>query len=83
MIFNGDFKQEWFSTKFDRNSLPGFQELLGVTITTEGKKYPLLPPILFRNGSKDKEGLFLNPALVRVRILPAKGLIAYSRIHRY
>ena len=65
-IFGVGFLQEWFHTKFDRNSLPEFQKLLGVKITSEGKKYPLLPPILYRDGSPDKDALFLNPALVKV-----------------
>ena len=73
-IFNGNFKQEWFSTSFDRSSLPEFQELLGATVTAEGKKYPLLPPVLFRNGPRNKEGLFLNLALVKVRVLSVEGL---------
>ena len=63
---DGDFKQEWFFVSFNRATLPKFQELLGVTVTSEGKKYPLLPPILFQNGSQDREGLFLNLALVQV-----------------
>ena len=82
-IFDGDFKQGWFCTSFDRSSLPEFQELLGVTITAEGKKYPLLPPILFRNGPRDKEGLFLNSALVRVCVSSVEGLdrvLTYTQI---
>ena len=73
-IFDGDFKQAWFTTSFDRSSLPKFQELLGVTVTAEGKAYPLLPPVLFRNGLRDKKGLFLNSALVRVRVSSIKRL---------
>jgi len=47
---SGNFEQAEFDTRFDRNTIPTFQELLGVTINAEGKKYPLLPPILFRDG---------------------------------
>jgi len=65
-IFGVGFEQKWFYSKFDRGSLPEFQKLLGVTITSEGKKYPLLPPILYPDGSPDKKTLFLNPVLVRV-----------------
>lgn len=74
-IFNssGNFTQEEFASTFDRNTILMFQELLGVTTTTEGKKYPLLPPILFRNGQRDKNGLFLNLALVKVGVSFVNG----------
>ena len=42
------------------------QELLGAHMTAKGKKYPLLPPILFPKGSTNKRDVFLNPALVNV-----------------
>ena len=66
-IFGHGFAQEWFLSKYDRNSLPEFQKLLGVTATPGGKKYPLLPLILYPNGSLDKNALFLNPVLAKVR----------------
>ena len=44
------------------------QELLGAYMTAEGKKYALLPPILFPQGSKNPTDIFLNPALVNVSL---------------
>ena len=67
MIFGREFEQALFPSRFDRGSIAKFQELLGVRATPVGKKYPLLPPILFPNGSTSKaRDIFLNPALVRV-----------------
>jgi hypothetical protein len=68
-IFGPGFQQEWFTSKYDRNTLPEFQELLGAMITSGGKKYLLLPPVLFPNGLSDKDALFLNPVLAKVLTL--------------
>ena len=83
-IFGHGFAQEWFLSKYDRNSLPEFQKLLGVTATPGGKKYPLLPPILYPNGSLDKNALFLNPALAKVRtfIYSRDPYTSHLHIHR-
>jgi hypothetical protein len=35
-------------------------------MSSKGKKYLLLPPILFPQGSESKRDIFLNPAVVRV-----------------
>lgn len=66
MIFGPEFDQTWFPSKTDRGSIEKLQKLLGPKITSEGKKYMLLPPILFPNGIKKEKDVFLNPALVRV-----------------
>ena len=68
LIFGPEFDQKWFPAKFNRGSIKKLQELLGVQTTPEGKKYVLLAPILFPDGSNDKKDVFLNPALVRVSI---------------
>ena len=68
LIFGPEFDQTWFPSKFNRGSIEKFQYLLGAQMTPEGKKYPLLPPILFPDGPQNKKDVFLNPALVRVRI---------------
>ena len=72
-IFGAGFQQEWFSTGFNRKSLPEFQRLLGAV---EGAEYPLLPPILYPNGKPDKNMLFLNPALAKVRSLICSEILA-------
>ena len=79
-IFGGDFKQEWFCVGFNRNSLPQFQKLLGAKITSEGKTYHFLPPILYLNESPDKDALFLNPALAKVCNFTSKELL-YSLLN--
>ena len=66
LIFGPEFDQNWFITKFDRQSVEKLQELLGVQPTGQGRKYSLLPPILYPNSSMKKKDLFLNPALVNV-----------------
>ena len=83
-IFGSGFKQEWFETTFKRNTLPILQELLGLSITPEGKKYSLLPPILYPGGVPNKDTLFLNPALPKVCALTCQGIPASrSCMHRY
>lgn len=81
-IFGCGFQQEWFLTQYDRNSLPEFQEQLGAIITPEGKKYPLLPPVLYPNESLDKNTLFMNPALAKVCDLSVQRIVrcAYTYI---
>ena len=69
LIFGSGFEQDWFTSKYKRGSIEKLQELLGANVTSKGKKYPLLPPILFPNGSRSKKDIFLNPALVRVSVL--------------
>jgi hypothetical protein len=66
MIFGPGFEQQWFPSKFDRETIEKFQDLLGAHMTPRGKKYPLLPPIFYPNGSQSKRDVFLNPALVKV-----------------
>ena len=44
------------------------QKLLGAHVSQEGKKYHVLPPILFPDESQKKKDVFLNPALVRVSL---------------
>ena len=72
LIFSPKFDQTWFPLKANRGSIKKLQYLLGACITPEGKKYPLLPPILFPNGSQNKKDVFLNLALVRVCIFFCK-----------
>ena len=67
LIFGSGFQQEWFPSKFERGSVETLQKLLGAHMTPKGKKYLLLPPILYLDGSsKNKRDLFLNPALIKV-----------------
>ena len=67
LIFGSGFQQEWFPSKFERGSVETLQKLLGAHMTLKGKKYLLLPPILYLDGSsKNKRDLFLNPALIKV-----------------
>ena len=64
----------------DRATVGVFQELLGVKDTPKGKRYPMLPPILYPAGSgTDPKKLFLNPALVNVRDSPGVRL-PYDRL---
>ena len=70
LIFGPGFEQSWFASKFKRGSIQKLQDLLGATVTPKGKKYRLLPPILFPDGSQNKRDVFLNPALVRVSVVP-------------
>jgi hypothetical protein len=66
-IFGPGFEQEWFtSDSSERNTRTKFQDLLGATTTIGGKKYMLLPPVLFPDGSPNKDALFLNPVLAKV-----------------
>jgi len=69
LIFGPDFDQNWFLSKSDRGSVEKLQKLLGAHMTPEGRKYPLLPPILFPDQSQKQSDVFLNPALVRVSTL--------------
>ena len=85
-IFGPPVEQEWFASDYDRTACPGFQDLLGVTITSAGKKYPLFPPILYPDGSQDKSTLFMNPVLVKICTLPTKvppRVTAYLCIDTY
>ena len=66
LIFGPGFEQEWFATGYERGSVAKLQELLGAHMTSEGKKYSVLPPILFPEGSNAKKNIFLNPALIKV-----------------
>ena len=68
LIFGPGFKQSWFPSKTNRENNEMFQTLLGAHTTSEGKKYRLLPPILFPTGSTNRKDVFLNPALVRVSV---------------
>jgi hypothetical protein len=68
LIFGPGFDVEWFPSKFNRGSIEKLQDLLGAHESPVGKKYDFLPPILFPNGSTKKSEVFLNPALVKVRI---------------
>jgi hypothetical protein len=57
---------EFFDIEFDRSQSEVCQKLLGVQITPKGKHYPILPPILYPEGSMDPKKLFLNTAIIRV-----------------
>ena len=65
-IFGPGFENDWFATNFDRGGIDKLQILSGATMTPKGKKYMLLPPILFPDGSNSNKDVFLNPALARV-----------------
>jgi hypothetical protein len=67
-IFGPGFEQSWFPSKFKRGTIEKLQQLLGAQVSTQGKKYILLPPILFPSGSKSKRDIFMNPALVKACI---------------
>lgn len=63
------FDTDFFKSKFDRSTIPEFQTLLGVKNTPKGKRYPMLPPILYPDGTgMDPKKLFLHPVLVKVSI---------------
>ena len=63
------FDAEFFTLDFDRSKVMEFQALLGVKDTPKGKRYPMLPPILFLDGSSaNPSQLFLNPALIKVSV---------------
>ena len=68
IIFRNCFEQQWFLSGYNRSMLPEFQKLLGAIATSGGKKYLLLPPVLYPDGSMSKDTLFLNPALAKVRV---------------
>ena len=68
-IFGPGFEQTWFATKFKRGSVEMLQVVSGAYVTTKGKKYRLLPPILFPKDSEHKKDVFLNPALIKVSLL--------------
>ena len=68
IIFGNCFEQQWFLSGYSRSMLPEFQKLLGAMATSRGKKYLLLPPVLYPDGSMSKDTLFLNPALAKVRV---------------
>jgi hypothetical protein len=60
------FKSEYFATAYNRLEVPEFHILLGVKDTPKGRRYPMLPPILYPDGSDtDPKRLFLNPALIK------------------
>ena len=65
-IFGPGFEKDWFSTQFGRGGIEKLQMLSGATMTPKGKKYMLLPPILFPDGSNSNKDVFLNPALAKV-----------------
>jgi hypothetical protein len=63
------FDSEYFATQYDRSTVQEFRTLLGVKDTPKGKRYPMLPLILYPNGSDtDPKQLFLNPALIKVSV---------------
>ena len=65
LIFGLD--SDFFVIGYDRANLGVFQKLLGVKDTLKGKRYPMLPPILYPvESGMDPKKLFLNPALVNV-----------------
>ena len=66
LIFGPGFEQEWFPSQYARGSIEKLQTLLGAHMTTEGKKYAVIPPILFPEGSQNRRDIFRNPALIRV-----------------
>lgn len=68
LIFGPEFDPNWFPSKFDRSSVKELETLLGLKVTPQGKKYPLLPPILFPTPAKNARDIFLNPVLVKVNI---------------
>ena len=68
-IFSPGFEKDWFATHFDCGGIEKLQMLLGTTMTPKGKKYLLLPPILFPDGSKSNKDVFLSLALARVSAL--------------
>lgn len=57
----------YFEAGFDRSTSNECMDLLGVKDTPKGKRYPILPPILYPEGSRnDPKKLFLSPAITRV-----------------
>jgi hypothetical protein len=74
-------RTDLFKDSRDKDSDPVLQGLLGVTITPGGKKYALLPPILYPNELPDKDTLFLNPPLAKVRIVAIQGSLCISHLH--
>jgi hypothetical protein len=69
IIFGAGFEPDWFASKFNRGSVEKLQELVGARVSSKGKGYLLLPPILYPDGSQNKKDIFLNPALVKASIL--------------
>jgi len=70
------FGADFFDSKYDRSTVPQFQILLGVKDTPKGKRYPLLPPILYPDGfNMDPRQIFLNPALVKVGFCFDQGFL--------
>jgi hypothetical protein len=64
-IFGTD--PSYFVSGYDRESVPEFQQLLGITDSNMGKRYPMFPPILYPEDSGlDARQLFLNPAIAKV-----------------
>ena len=65
------FDGNYFDSKFDCSVVSKFQVLLGVKDTPRGKRYPLLPPILYPEESgMDPKQLFMHPALVKASFCP-------------
>ena len=63
------FDTDFFDSKYDHSTVPEFQVLLGVKDTPKGKRYPMLPLILYpEETGMDPKKLFLRPALVRVSV---------------
>lgn len=84
LIFGPGFEQCWFPSKFNgRGSVEKLQVLLGAHLTAQGKKYPLIPPILFPDGSTNKRDVFLNPALVRVSFVYYQVFTTILTNYRY
>ena len=75
-IFGDGFERVWFATRYDRAAIEKLQVLSGAHMTDKGKRYRLLPPILFPDGSNSKKDVFLNPALVRVSVLSYQLLVS-------
>ena len=61
-----EINKDWYKDRFDRSAVEELQTLLGAKLTSKGKKYKLLAPVLYPKGSKSEKDLFLNPALVNV-----------------
>jgi hypothetical protein len=69
LIFGEGVEHAWFATSYDRGSVEQLQVLAGAHITAQGKKYRILPPVLFPAGTEKKKDVFLNPAIARVSVL--------------
>jgi hypothetical protein len=68
-IFGKGFELDWFATSHNRESEKTLQVLAGAHMTAQGKKYRLLPPVLYPPGPEKKKDIFLNPAIATVSTL--------------